>query len=67
MNYRVWVSGIVVFGLAGCLSQPSSPRLQAEDENERDREAIYTDIKTIGDVSSVAMRISRASAYPYST
>lgn len=54
MNHRVWVSGIVLFGVAGCLSQPGSSRLQAEDESERDKEAVYAEVKTIGDVSSVS-------------
>ncbi len=51
MNHRVWVLGVVVWGLLGCAHQQT--RLQSEDEADRDREVKY-DIKTIGEITSVA-------------
>jgi flagellar basal body P-ring protein FlgI len=49
MNRRVWVLGAVLLGLMGCSHTPTLPRLQSEDEADRKPE-----IKTIGDVTSVA-------------
>ena len=49
MKQRVCLFAVLVCGLIGCAH--SRTRLQAEDENERDKEA---EVKTIGDVSTVA-------------
>jgi hypothetical protein len=48
MNQRVWVFGVVLWGLLGCAHQQT--RLQCEDE--ADKEVKY-EVKTIGDITSV--------------
>lgn len=48
MNHRVWVLGAVVLGVVGCLHQQFRP--QGEEEAAREK----YDVKTVGDVTSVA-------------
>ncbi|MGE3808430.1 MAG: flagellar basal body P-ring protein FlgI, partial [Gemmataceae bacterium] len=46
----VWLLTACLFGLCGCLH--TETRLQSDDDKERDKD--YADIRTIGDVTSVA-------------
>jgi hypothetical protein len=45
MNHRVWVPGVFLLGLLGCLHQQT--RLQSEDEADRDKDA---EVRTLGEV-----------------
>jgi hypothetical protein len=49
MNYRVWVLGAILFGLAGCAH--TQTRGQAADDNDREKDV---EVKTIGAVTEVA-------------
>jgi HEAT repeat protein len=51
MRRHVWVAGLVLLGLSGCVWFHPQTRLQADEESERDK---VLDIKTVGTVTEVA-------------